>query len=231
MQPRAVPRGDQLIILENQFKDFAKEIVEARERLKRQAEELLREKTVYLDNVLQSSTLAIIATDLDLRIKYCNAVAEKFFSCRADEVIGCTIMGTHAEEKAEDSRFETAIETVRKEGEYKYVVEQKGEGGTRIIESRISGIMDNENKLIGFMLIAEDITGRRRMEEELKRLSEIDPLTNIYNRRKFYALLSDEIERSERYERPLSFMMLDIDYFKRVNDTYGHDVGDRVLVT
>jgi diguanylate cyclase (GGDEF)-like protein/PAS domain S-box-containing protein len=231
MQPGDIPKGDQLIILESQFNDFAKEIVEARERLKRQAEELLREKTVYLDNVLQSSTLAIIAADLDLRIKYCNAVAEKFFSCRADEVIGCTIMGTHAEEKAWYSRFETAIETVRKEGEYKYVVEQKGKGGTRIIESRISGIMDNENKLIGFMLIAEDITERRRMEEELKRLSEIDPLTNIYNRRKFYALLSDEIERSERYERPLSFMMLDIDYFKRVNDTYGHDVGDRVLVT
>lgn len=230
MQPRAIPRGDQFIILENQFKDFAKEIVEARARLKRQAEELLREKTVYLDNILHSSMFAIAAADLDFRIKYYNTMAEKFFGYTAKEVIGRTVMEIHTKEKVEHSRFETAIETVRKEGEYKYVVEQKGKGGTRIIESRISGIMDNENKLIGFMSIAEDITERRRMEEKLKRLSEIDPLTNIYNRRKFYALLSDEIERSERYERPLSFMMLDIDYFKRVNDTYGHDVGDNVLV-
>ena len=230
MQPRDIPRGDQLIILENQFNDFAKEIVEARERLKRQAEELLREKTVYLDNIMHSSTLAIAAADLDFRIKYYNTMAEKFFGYTAKEVIGRTVREMYAEEKAEYSRFEKAIETVLKEGEYKYVIEQKGEGRTRIIGSRVSGIMDNENKLIGFMLISEDITERRRMEEELKRLSEIDSLTNIYNRRKFYALLSDEIERSARYERPLSFMMLDIDYFKRVNDAYGHDMGDNVLV-
>ncbi len=56
-----------------------------------------------------------------------------------------------------------------------------------------------------------------------------DDLTGLFNRRKFYEVASQEFERSKRYTRPLSVIMLDIDHFKRVNDTYGHAVGDQVL--
>lgn len=56
-----------------------------------------------------------------------------------------------------------------------------------------------------------------------------DGLTKLYNRRFFYESLHGEILRAERYERALSVIMFDIDHFKRVNDTYGHDAGDSVL--
>jgi len=65
--------------------------------------------------------------------------------------------------------------------------------------------------------------------EEAHRLSIIDPLTGIYNRRHFMALVQQEYQRACRYKRPLSIIMLDIDHFKRVNDTYGHLAGDQVL--
>lgn len=65
--------------------------------------------------------------------------------------------------------------------------------------------------------------------EKLKQLSTIDPLTQIYNRRHFMATMAVEFERSERYDTPLSFVMLDIDHFKNLNDTYGHQAGDEVL--
>jgi len=66
-------------------------------------------------------------------------------------------------------------------------------------------------------------------QKEAERMAETDPLTNIYNRRKFSELLDKEIERVERYNRALSVILLDIDNFKKINDTYGHDTGDYVL--
>ena len=56
-----------------------------------------------------------------------------------------------------------------------------------------------------------------------------DDLTGLFNRRKFYDYAAQEFERSRRYQRPLSVIMMDIDHFKRVNDTYGHAIGDQVL--
>ncbi len=65
---------------------------------------------------------------------------------------------------------------------------------------------------------------------ELERLAAQDKLTGLYNRRKLDESFAFEVSRAERYDRPLSVIMLDIDHFKAVNDTHGHPVGDAVLV-
>jgi diguanylate cyclase (GGDEF)-like protein len=65
--------------------------------------------------------------------------------------------------------------------------------------------------------------------QALKELSVRDPLTGLYNHREFFRLLREEAPRSRRYRHPLSLLMIDIDYFKKINDTYGHPAGDRVL--
>lgn len=69
----------------------------------------------------------------------------------------------------------------------------------------------------------------RESEEALRILAITDSLTGLYNRRHFYKLAEDELGRALRYSRPLSVMMFDIDFFKRVNDTFGHTAGDMVL--
>jgi diguanylate cyclase (GGDEF)-like protein len=69
----------------------------------------------------------------------------------------------------------------------------------------------------------------RRSREDLKRLAITDSLTGLYNRGYFNRVAAGEIERALRYSHPLSIMMFDIDHFKRINDTYGHSSGDRVL--
>ena len=69
-----------------------------------------------------------------------------------------------------------------------------------------------------------------RLFKELELLSTIDPLTGLHNRRHFNAAAVLEFERSTRYDLPLSAIMMDIDHFKNVNDTYGHATGDEVLV-
>ena len=168
IQPREPEKGDELLILEKQFHHFTDEILESRDRLKRQAEELLREKTVYLDNILHSSDMAIIATDHDLCIKYCNTAAEKLFGYQAKEVIGKTVAEINIWEYIDPARLEEVLEIVREKGEYQNTIEQKKDGNSRFLELRASGISDNANVLIGYMLIARDVTERRRAEEELK---------------------------------------------------------------
>jgi diguanylate cyclase (GGDEF)-like protein/PAS domain S-box-containing protein len=86
-----------------------------------------------------------------------------------------------------------------------------------------------EEKISGVVINSIDITKIKEMEEKLKLLSETDPLTQIYNRVKFDDSLSREIIRLRRYPMELSLIMFDIDHFKKVNDTFGHDVGDDVL--
>ena len=77
--------------------------------------------------------------------------------------------------------------------------------------------------------VATDITERKRMEDELRRLAISDSLTGLFNRRHFFELAQLEYERFRRYSHPLALIMADIDHFKAVNDQYGHLIGDQVL--
>ncbi|CAA6606163.1 FOG: GGDEF domain [Rhodospirillaceae bacterium LM-1] len=91
------------------------------------------------------------------------------------------------------------------------------------------GWMGHSRQFSGTIGVLLDITQRKRMEEELRRLATTDPLTGSNNRRHFMEIAEVEFERARRYFHALSVMMMDIDYFKKVNDTYGHATGDEVI--
>ena len=95
-----------------------------------------------------------------------------------------------------------------------------------ITKGQFAGLDGTVQGVIG---VATDITERKELERELHRLAVTDPLTGASNRRHFMASAFMETERAIRYDAPLSVIMLDIDFFKRVNDTYGHAIGDEVL--
>jgi diguanylate cyclase (GGDEF)-like protein len=77
--------------------------------------------------------------------------------------------------------------------------------------------------------LSKEIAQRKRAQNKLRRLANTDPLTGVNNRRYFMRRASDELERIKRYYYPISLMLLDIDQFKVINDTYGHKAGDEVL--
>lgn len=92
-----------------------------------------------------------------------------------------------------------------------------------------SSYVDEEKRPVGIIGVLTDISERKAMERELRRLATIDPLTGAFNRRHFMATAATEVERAQRYGNPLSLMMLDVDFFKRINDRHGHALGDEAL--
>lgn len=82
----------------------------------------------------------------------------------------------------------------------------------------------------GRMLVYADVTDLVQQADNLKELSMVDGMTGIFNRRHFLSLAEIEWSRYQRYKCSLSLLMIDIDHFKSINDTFGHDVGDQVIV-
>lgn len=81
-----------------------------------------------------------------------------------------------------------------------------------------------------WLLSFADVTSLEQEKQLYRMLSQQDPLTKIYNRKKFFEEVDRELERPSRYGLGMSILIMDIDYFKDVNDSYGHQVGDDVLV-
>lgn len=90
-------------------------------------------------------------------------------------------------------------------------------------------MLDENRKIRGVVEYVRDITERKHLEEQLKKMATTDSLTGAKNRRCFMEKSDEELRRSARHDRPLSVLMMDIDHFKRVNDSFGHSVGDDVL--
>jgi diguanylate cyclase (GGDEF)-like protein/PAS domain S-box-containing protein len=92
-----------------------------------------------------------------------------------------------------------------------------------------STVKDASGKPLYLMAQLQDFTARKVAEDALKNLAVRDELTGLFNRREMDRLLKEEMTRAQRHLRPLSLLMVDIDWFKRVNDTHGHQVGDKAI--
>jgi diguanylate cyclase (GGDEF)-like protein/PAS domain S-box-containing protein len=114
-----------------------------------------------------------------------------------------------------DKRFIDSLKNRREDGSEYWI---------RII---IDPIFDDNNKKIGYSSYREDITDKKIFEY----LSAHDSLTKLYNKAEFTNRIKSKIKSAQRYKEKFGFAIFDIDHFKKVNDTYGHKVGDDVLIT
>ncbi|MDA7816872.1 sensor domain-containing diguanylate cyclase [Sulfurimonas sp.] len=110
------------------------------------------------------------------------------------------------------------------------IINKKKNGELYHESMTISPILNKRGDITNFISTSKDITEQVELESKLRKLATLDSLTGIYNRYKVNEAIEEEISRSNRYNSSFSLLMFDIDFFKKVNDNYGHDVGDNVLI-
>lgn len=102
--------------------------------------------------------------------------------------------------------------------------------GKRKILAWNNSILKNEKgEIVGTICSGSDITKRKEAEEKIRELAYYDILTGLPNRRFFKEILEQAIRKSKRHNEKLAIMFVDLDHFKRINDTLGHDIGDKLL--
>jgi diguanylate cyclase (GGDEF)-like protein/PAS domain S-box-containing protein len=190
----------------------------------------------FLNTIFESINDPFNIIDSDFRIIKANEPYARMRGKTIKQLIGkrCYEMLQNRESVCEGCAVKETFDTGKPSTKQK-LVNYTGDSHTWL-EIYTYPIFDEMGKVVNVIEYTRDITQRKRAEAErdilvdrLQYLSRIDDLTGLLNRRVLIEKLEDEVRRIQRYKSSLSLIICDIDYFKEINDKYGHDIGDRVL--
>jgi len=174
---------------------------------------------------------AIVVTDANGWIVRVNPAFTTISGFSAEAVIGHRISLLHSGEYDEafyQRMWDQILETDHWQGE---LVNRAANGQLFVVWASISTLRDDQGQRIGYMAIEADLTELRQVHEELATQARTDSLTGLPNRALFAERLSHHIALAKRQQQPFALLFADLDHFKEVNDSLGHDVGDELLVT
>lgn len=161
-----------------------------------------------------------------------NKAAERLTGWTSEEVVGKRSISElyHGERTAREIKKRLYAETGGGVGVLDGLEVSVNTREGRVLSIRLAAmLLIEDGQEVGSVGFFHDLTMRKRLENELRRLSITDGLTGLYNRRHFHATLGEEVSRSSRYGRPLCLIYFDLDNFKPFNDTFGHAEGDNLL--
>jgi diguanylate cyclase (GGDEF)-like protein len=187
-----------------------------------------------LRNALDNISEGVLLLDADLKAHFLNKKMRDYFGVTVEQVVARPFYGElianapHANDHGVPPEklgefFAARVEAVRSANPP--IRDATAPDGRRV---RVHcAITPNGGRMMTYC----DITDLIRNAELLEKLATIDSMTGLYNRRHFLTLADAEWSRFQRYQRPLSVLMIDIDHFKSVNDRYGHAVGDQAIIS
>ncbi|PLY16760.1 MAG: hypothetical protein C0631_02780 [Sedimenticola sp.] len=194
--------------LESKFSEQNDELKESEERYRRLSQAAFEGIVIHINGVIVD----------------CNHAVETLLGFKLEEVIGRNVLEFVAPDSVDKTRTQLAYPV---DGLFEIkVVNNRGEH--LIVEARGTAT-PYKGDSTARVVVMRDITASKQLEQTLRILATTDSLTNILNRRQFHALATNEIRKASRLKHAVSLLVIDIDHFKRINDNFGHAVGDEVL--
>jgi diguanylate cyclase len=199
------------------------------------------DESVIFSQVFDMVDIGVVILDRDLRVRYWNRWMQLHSAIEPDQIIGSSVCDVFSNLKR--PRFLNNCKAVLTFGNFCFFsqklhhylfpfkpISSLDADFKYMQQSCTMGPLRNEKGEITDLFIAvHDVTETVNFEQKLIALNMLDALTGVNNRRSLETHLREEVERHKRYGHPLSLIMLDIDHFKQINDTYGHQCGDYIL--
>lgn len=202
--------------------------------------------TALAQSIIDCAPFSIVATDIDGRIIEVSPAAEKLFGLNKSDLIGKPAASYLHDSpdpaqrrislsKADDGSLPATCSELSAAVKNRYIDAREwtlfNAAGQQVqIHMAVSGLRHKNGSLIGYIAIAQDISDQKRDAEQIRFIAEHDALTGLPNR----ALLNDRlnlaIAHAKRSGKRLGVLQIDLDHFKRVNDSLGHHAGDQLLI-
>lgn len=206
--------------LETRIHDATQDLAETNQQLRQSKE--------FLERLIDSTVDAIFTIDAEDHISMANRGAQQMLGLSQAEISGMAIGDLYIGGMEEAKYIRRVLRIDRPLQNFETELNHTS-GKTVPVSMSISLVLDADGKVTSTLAVCKDITEQKRLERELKEMTIRDSLTGLYNQRHFYDRLDAEIERAKRQQRPLSLLVVDIDNFKKYNDSHGHLAGDKVL--
>lgn len=206
--------------------------------------EQLSRRICFLEAVLDELPTPVFAKSADARFCFFNKAYEDFYHVDRTHLLGKTVLDLdHLSRESRERCQREDVAAIRKESVVHYESVCNTHAGPRHIlywskgfsvphtgeKGLVGNLVDVSDMKLMEQTLADKITELESAQAELFRMSYTDSLTGLLNRRAFEERAGEWMKLSVRHDQPVSMIMIDVDFFKKINDAFGHDVGDAVL--
>jgi len=180
-------------------------------------------------SLIKNASDVIMITDVDGRLQFASSAAERTFAINPDDLAGVSLLDRWVDgdgERLAAFLGEVAATRGRVVGPIELVFET---GDRRSTLECVGSNLNEDPAIAGLALNFRDVSERKALEEQLRKLAFLDPLSLLANRSLFWNRVEHALTLSQRSQQRVAVMFLDLDNFKNINDSLGHDAGDRLL--
>ncbi len=199
---------------------------------RKRTEEALRKAEEKYRSIFENSVGGIFQTSVEGRFLMVNPALTRMFGYESPEEMISTVSEAGRQLYVDPERWAEFARLVRRHGAVSDFESQgyRKDGSVIWISADVRALRDADGELVGYEGTMEDVTGRKTLEKRLEHQAFHDALTGLPNRPLFLDRLRQALARTDRREDSVAVLFLDLDGFKVVNDSLGHDVGDQLLV-